>query len=115
MSMLTFGSSRERPRRQTAGLLRDREHAAFGDGDDDVLLGAGCHTRINPFDESRVRAHAGADEKAFLVVVGIPVVAGQFLVMPDQLAGLDAERHGRVAVELFPVKLARRSRSYRSV
>ena len=92
----------ERPRPQElAGLLRDRKHAAaFGDGDDDVLLGAGRHRRIDPFDESRVRAHAGANQDAFLVVVGVPIVAGQFLEVPHQLAGLDVERHGRVAIEL---------------
>ncbi len=92
----------KRPRPQElTGLLRDRKHAtAFGDGDDDVLLRHARHRRIDPLDESRVRGHAGANQNAFLVVVGVPVVAGQFLEVPDQLAGLDVERQRRVAVEL---------------
>ena len=48
----------------------------------------------------KIGRDAGPHQHPLLVVVGVPIVGGQLLVVPDQLAGLDVQRNRRVAVEI---------------
>ncbi len=41
-----------------------------------------------------------ADQRALVGVIGVPVVAGEMLIVPDELPGLGVERDGRVAVKI---------------
>ena len=80
----------ERPRPQElAGRLLEGEHAAaLGDRDHDVALLVRHERRADPFDVLGIGADAGVHENALVIVIRVPVVAGQLLVVPDELAGL---------------------------
>src|SRR2546426_952085 len=103
MFMYLFGSEpgRMTPARgpQPAFALRDDEEApAFCDRHHDVALLARHDRRADPFRVPGVGVQARAHEDALVVVIRIPVVAGKLLVVPDELARLDVERNGRIAV-----------------
>ena len=90
---------RRRPE-ELAGLLVEGEDvASFSDIDHDVAFLALGNLRIDPFDEFGIGADFGVDQRSLVDMVGIPIVAGQMLVVPDELAGIDVERERAVAVE----------------
>src|SRR2546426_9632930 len=93
---------RERPCPQepAARALDDEQAAAFCDRHHDVALLARHDCRADPFCVPRVGVQARANEDALMVVIRIPIVAGKLLVIPDELARLDVERNGRIAVEI---------------
>jgi hypothetical protein len=91
---------RRRPE-ESPGLLVEREDVAgFRDLDHNVVLLALGNVRIDPFDELRIGTDLGVDQGPLVNMIGIPIVAGQMLIIPDELAGIDVERERAVAVEL---------------
>ena len=82
---------------------------AFADVQRDVTRLAPWNIRVDPFDELRIGADGGPHQNSFVRVIHIPVVARQMLVIPNELAGIGIERHGRIAV-----KVRRRRKGNRS-
>ena len=56
------------------------------DRDRDVALHAFRHVRVDPLHVPRIGIDDRADQRLLLVDVHVPVVAGQMLVVPDELA-----------------------------
>ena len=74
--------------------------AALADRQRDVALLAARNIRVDPLDELRIGIDRGPHQHSFVRVVQVPVIARQMLVVPDELAGVGIERHGRIAVEI---------------
>ncbi len=89
-----------RPEKLAAVAVVDPQAAAFADRDDDVALLASRDVRVDPLDESRVGVERRPDQRLLMVDVHVPVVTGQVLVVPDELARAGTQRHRRVAVEV---------------
>jgi hypothetical protein len=85
---------------ELAGAGVEGEDASgLAGGEDDVALFTGFDFGVDPF-ELRIRAQLGVDEGALVGPILVPVVAGEVLVIPQQLAGVGIERQRRVAVEV---------------
>ena len=91
---------RHRPEELAGGAVVEPHAAAFADRDRDVALDAFRHVRVDPLHVPRIGIDDRADQRLFLVDVHVPVVAGQMLVVPDELARVGVERDRRVAVEI---------------
>jgi hypothetical protein len=48
----------------------------------------------------RIGTDFGVNQQAFVIVIGVPIIARQFLVIPIELAGLDIERDGGIAEQI---------------
>ena len=89
--MTNFGSSdrkRRGPEKFAVVAVQHEDAAGFTDGDDDVALLAGPDCGVDPLHVLRIGTDARAHQRAFMRVVGVPVVAGQMLVVPGELAGV---------------------------
>ncbi len=83
------------------GLTFDHEHAAaLADRHNDLTLLIARQVGAPPLHVPGVGIDQRAQQDALLVVIGVPVVARQLLVVPDELSGRDVERDRRVAVEI---------------
>src|ERR1019366_3096238 len=86
---------------ELAGAAIEHEDAAgFAHGGEDVTLLTLLDCRVDPLDEFGIGREARVDESALVGVVGIPIVAGQVLVIPGEFAGGGIEGDGGVAVEI---------------
>ena len=74
--------------------------AALGGRDGDVARDAARDVRVDPFDVRGIGIDDGADQGLLVRDVHVPVVAGQMLVVPDELARVGIQRDRRVAVEV---------------
>jgi hypothetical protein len=98
--MLRVVRKRHRPQELARRAVIEPHAAAFADGDCDVALDALAHLRVDPLHVPRVGLDDGTDEHFLFVDVHVPVVAGQVLVVPHELAGVRLQRYGRVAVQI---------------
>ena len=79
---------------ELAGFLVDHEHAAaLADRHDQVAFLVARYRVSNPFDVLGIGIDTRAHQDALLIVVRVPVVAGQLLVVPRELSGADIERN----------------------
>lgn len=94
----------ERERRgpeELPGLpVQNPDAAGLRDLDHHVAFLTARDIGIDPLDCCRIGIDARANEGSLVDVIEVPVVAGQVLVVPDELAGLDVDGDGGVAVEL---------------
>src|SRR5262245_46623975 len=102
----------ERERRrpdELAGLpVKHPDAAGLADRDDHIPLLAALDVRVDPFHRDWIGVDGGANERALMDMIEVPVIARKVLVVPLELPGLDVDRDCRVAVELGR-RLARHS------
>ena len=55
---------------------------------------------VDPLDGSGIWIKGGSEEDSLVGMIGIPVVSWHMLVIPDQLAGVRLQGHGRITVKL---------------
>ena len=75
-------------------------HPDSPDLDHDVALLPARNVGVDPLHRAGIGIDRGPQQRSLVDVVGIPVVAGQVLVIPDELAGIDVQRHRRVRVQV---------------
>ena len=97
-----------RPEKLSRRAVEHPDAAALPDHDNGFAYFAALDRGIDPLDGFRIRLEHRRDDRSLVRVVEIPVVTGTVLVIPDEFAGLDIQRDGRVAVEI-----RRRRRRYR--
>ncbi len=78
---------RRRPEELAGGAVEREDAARFADGYGDVALLTLFDGGVDPFDELRIGSQLEVQQRAFVGVIGIPVVTGQMLVIPVELAG----------------------------
>ena len=65
----------------------------------DFPLLAARNLGVDPFHSRGIGIKGGSNEDSLLSVVGVPVIPGQMLVIPDQLTGFRIQGDGRIAVK----------------
>ena len=91
---------RRGPEKLAGGAIQLEDSAGFADRDRDVALLAALDRGIDPFHELRIGIQSRPQQSSFVRVIGIPIVAGQMLVIPGELAGSGIDRDGGIAVEI---------------
>ncbi len=84
---------RVRPKKLAAVGFDNKHSTAFAHRDDDIPLLTTRKAVADPFHMLGIRINPDTSENAFLVVIGIPIVARKLLEMPFQLASCDIQRN----------------------
>ncbi len=88
------------PQELSRAAIEREDAAGFTGGQNNVAALAGLDSGVEPFGGGMRGIEGGGDQDAIVGPVFIPIVAGQMLVVPVQLAGVGVDRDGRIAEQI---------------
>src|SRR5688572_28089951 len=86
------------PQELAVAAVENEDSTGLANRHDDVTLLSSRHRRVDPLHEARIGIEPRSKQSPFMRVVRIPVVAGQMLVIPRELAGVRIQGDSRVAI-----------------